>query len=319
MLINSYRVEKSLLSKLHLFWKALTCRGHFISLATIISHQHPLFHHNYDNTSSNFSNLQPLEHHTIMSNMDRAKLPHLRVFNNQQPQSTVVDGKIKKATCAEPSSSSPSNGHGFVSNNTNGLAWSGNRSGNRSGNQSDNLTSNVRGTPVLKSTPTAWNLYAGKTSSSTASSVRQKSAPQTSWNDGQASSSNASIVRQQPAPETSNQAMLPPHLRVKSAATPQASKPTLPMNAGKQVKSAKVDSKVPCTYEDCTRGFTKESDMKRHKDEDHEWCRMCNVDCADYESLLEHKVQSDLHICCDFCGEDFRSDMGKERHMRQVI
>ena len=90
------------------------------------------------------------------------------------------------------------------------------------------------------------------------------------------------------------------------------------MNAGKIVKSAKHDSKVPCTYEDCTRGFTKEVDMKRHKDEDHEWCRLCNVDCADDEALLEHKVQSEMHICCDFCGEDFRSEKGKERHMRQV-
>ncbi len=90
------------------------------------------------------------------------------------------------------------------------------------------------------------------------------------------------------------------------------------MNAGKSAKSAKHDSKVPCTYEDCTRGFTKETDMKRHKDEDHEWCRLCNVDCADDEALLEHKVQSEKHICCDICGEDFRSENGKERHMRQV-
>ena len=90
------------------------------------------------------------------------------------------------------------------------------------------------------------------------------------------------------------------------------------MNAGKVVKSAKQDSKVPCTYEDCTRGFTKEVDMKRHKDEDHDWCRLCNVDCADDEAFLEHKVLSEMHICCDVCGEDFRSDKGKERHMRQV-
>ena len=58
--------------------------------------------------------------------------------------------------------------------------------------------------------------------------------------------------------------------------------------------------------------------MKRHKDEDHDWCRLCDVDCADDEALLAHKVQSDMHICCDVCGEDFRSDMGKERHLRQV-
>lgn len=219
--------------------------------------------------------------------MDYGKPPHLRGPNKQQSQASIVDGKIKKAVQAEPRSNLPSNVHGFASSDTNGSAWSVNRSGN--------LSSNMRGPPVVISTPTAWNEYASE-----------------------ASSAKASTVRQQPAPQTSNQNMLPPHLRAKLATATQASKPTPPMNAGKLAKSAKHDSKVPCTYEDCTRGFTKETDMKRHKDEDHEWCRLCNVDCADDEALLEHKVQSDKHICCDVCGEDFRSDTGKERHMRQV-
>lgn len=244
--------------------------------------------------------------------MDRGKLPHLRAANKQQQQSTIANGNITKAVHAEQRSNLPSNVHRFEGTVMSGSAWSGNRSGNP--------PSNVRGPSVVKPTPTAWNDYASKASSSKASSVRQQPTPQPNWNGyaGQTSSSKASAMEQLVAAQISPHDSSPPHLRGKSTAASQAAKQTPPMNAGKLAKSAKHDSKVPCTYEDCTRGFTKETDMKRHKDEDHDWCRLCNVDCADDEALLEHKVQSDMHICCDICGEDFRSDNGKERHMRQV-
>lgn len=231
--------------------------------------------------------------------MDPAKLPHLRAANKQQQQSTIIDGKIKKADHAEPRINMPSYVHSFDNTNMSGSAWSGNRSGS--------LPSNARGPSTVKPTPTAWNLYAGQASSSKPSTVRpvrKQPARKSSWDENV----SAQINREDSPP---------PHLRGKSAVT-QAPKPTPPMNAGKPAKSAKQDSKVPCTYKDCTRGFTKEPDMKRHKDEDHEWCRLCNVDCADDEALLEHKVQSDMHICCDVCGEDFRSEMGRERHLKQV-
>lgn len=249
--------------------------------------------------------------------MNNGKLPHLRAANKQQ-QSTIINGKILKPVQAEPRSNLPFNVQGFDSTDMSGSAWSG------------KLPSNVRGPPVAKTTPTAWNEYAGQASSSKASTVRQQPTSKTSSNGygGEDSSFKASSVKQQPTPKSglnehvgtqiNLQELPPPHLRDKPAAATQAPKPTPPMNAGKLTKSAKHDSKVPCTYEDCTRGFTKEADMKRHKDEDHEWCRLCNVDCADDEALLEHKVQSDKHICCDICGEDFRSETGKERHMRQV-
>lgn len=250
--------------------------------------------------------------------MNNGKPPHLRATNKQQEQFTIINGKIVKAVHVEPRSNLPSNVHGFGSTNTSSSAWSG------------KLPSNVRGPSVAKATPTTWNEYAGQASSSKVSTVRQQPSSKLSWNEyaGEASSSKASNTKQQPTPksswneyvgaQTNLQDMPPPHLRGKSVAAPQAAEPTLSMNAGKSAKSAKQDSKVPCTYEDCTRGFTKETDMKRHKDEDHEWCRLCNVDCADDEALLEHKVQSEKHICCDICGEDFRSETGKERHMRQV-
>lgn len=245
--------------------------------------------------------------------MDYGKPPHLRGSNKQQPQATIADGKIKKAVSAEPRGNLPSNVHGSASNDKSGPAPSGNRS--------DNFLSNVRGPSVVNPNPAAWNEYASQASSFKASTVRQQPGPQTSWDElyaAQVSPSKASTTRQLPDTKTSPQNVPPPHLSGKSAVATQVPKPTLPMNGGKLAKSAKHDSKVPCTYENCTRGFTKETDMKRHKDEDHEWCRLCNVDCANDEALLEHKVQSDKHICCDICSEDFRSDMGKERHMRQV-
>ena len=237
--------------------------------------------------------------------------PHLRAINKQQ-QSSNANEKNTEAIRAEPLINLPSSIYNPDSTIMSGSAWSGKRPGN--------LSSTVRPMSEVKTTPTAWNKSASQASSSKASNLRQQPASTSSWNAfaGKASSSNTPSLRQQPAEQTSLLDTPLPHLRSKTEAAAQALKPTPSMNAGKVGRSAKQDSKVPCTYEDCTRGFTKESDMKRHKDEDHDWCRLCNVDCADDEAFLEHKVLSEMHICCDVCGEDFRSEKGKERHMRQV-
>jgi len=90
------------------------------------------------------------------------------------------------------------------------------------------------------------------------------------------------------------------------------------MKSGKAAKSAKYDSPFPCTYDDCTRGFAREKDMKKHKGEDHDWCRVCNEDFEDDDALLFHKINSERHICCAICGDDFRSESGRDRHQRQV-
>ena len=237
--------------------------------------------------------------------MDYSKPPHLRAINKQQ-HSNTVNGNDAEATRAEPPSNLRSSVRKPDNTNTSGSAWSG------------NLPSTVRPKSVVKTTSTAWNQSTSQASSSKALNTRQQPASTLSRNEfaGNASSSNTPSLRQQP--ETSLLDTPLPHLRNKAATAAQALKPTPPMNAGKVVKSAKQDSKAPCTYKDCTRGFTNESDMKRHKDQDHDWCRLCNVDCADDLAFLEHKVISEVHICCDICGEDFRSEKGKERHMRQV-
>ena len=136
---------------------------------------------------------------------------------------------------------------------------------------------------------------------------------------GQANTPNA------PAPSSGRESIAP-HLRLPPTASPistsqstqTSSNGTAKMNAGAVAKSAKHDSNFPCTYDDCGRGFAKEKDLKDHKDEEHEWCRVCKMDFQDFDELLEHKKYSDRHICCLVCGEDFRSEAGRDKHQRQV-
>ena len=123
---------------------------------------------------------------------------------------------------------------------------------------------------------------------------------------------------------------LPPHLRhlsvnSKEEDTPPTNKlskrgtraaPT--MNSGTVAKSAKLASNFPCTYNDCTQGFEKEKAMKKHKEQEHHYCRLCDEDCNDFDELLNHKLHSEEHICCCVCGQDFHSEGGRDRHERQV-
>ena len=211
--------------------------------------------------------------------MDRGKPPHLRGITKQQQQQQQQQQQSS-----------------VVNHKTAKTTYAQSLS---------SLPSNVPGPSVVKSTPTMWNIYAGQASSSNAITARDQPASKSSWNE------HARTQVKLEKPQL-------PHLRDVPAAPTQAPKAQIPMNAGKLAKSAKQDSKVPCTYEDCTRGFTNVADMTKHKAEDHDWCRICDVDCADDTAMLEHKVKSEMHICCDICGEDFRSERGKERHMRQV-
>lgn len=76
--------------------------------------------------------------------------------------------------------------------------------------------------------------------------------------------------------------------------------------------------------------------MKSHKkhDPEHYYCKKCDVDCADWEALTQHKVDAmapwlderhrppkevlPKHIVCEFCGQDFNSFGGRKGHRRQV-
>jgi len=123
---------------------------------------------------------------------------------------------------------------------------------------------------------------------------------------------------------------IPPHLRVPHATTTKESTPppyksskhgtrAVPsMNAGTAEKSAKLASKFPCTYNDCTLGFMRAKELKTHKQDSHYYCRLCDEDFGDFNDLLCHKLENEEHICCCICGEDFRSEGGRDRHERQV-
>lgn len=77
--------------------------------------------------------------------------------------------------------------------------------------------------------------------------------------------------------------------------------------------------RVKCTYTECDMSFDSAKSMKRHKKEsdEHEYCHLCDVDCASYDQYIVHKTQRpDMHgRVCRLCGDDFRTESGLTRHM----
>ena len=94
---------------------------------------------------------------------------------------------------------------------------------------------------------------------------------------------------------------------------------TKPMNSGKAAKSAKPGAPFPCSYPDCGVGFKNEGALQKHKYEEHDgYCKRCDLDTENDETLLEHKRFDLRHIACDFCGKDFHSEAGRDRHQLKV-
>lgn len=61
--------------------------------------------------------------------------------------------------------------------------------------------------------------------------------------------------------------------------------------------------------------------MKKHKEAEplHDYCAKCDLDFEDEERHLIHKLQlENKHIVCPICGIDFRSEGGRDAHIRQV-
>ncbi|KAL8647740.1 MAG: hypothetical protein Q9226_006309 [Calogaya cf. arnoldii] len=78
--------------------------------------------------------------------------------------------------------------------------------------------------------------------------------------------------------------------------------------------AASQTSKFPCPYRDCKRGFLKEGDLRKHKEQDHDYCKICDEDFEDDEAFHKHKIMSERHITCTVCSIDFKSESGRDRH-----
>ena len=81
--------------------------------------------------------------------------------------------------------------------------------------------------------------------------------------------------------------------------------------------AAKFRKQFPCSYENCLAGFDKLKVLQRHKLENHDYCRICDLDCDDFQDLLDHKILSPKHITCHICSEDFRSSGGRDGHVKR--
>jgi len=98
---------------------------------------------------------------------------------------------------------------------------------------------------------------------------------------------------------------------------------------------------VKCTYESCDQWFPSEREMQLHKyiDEKHDYCRRCDYDGTSWDDLLQHKIDAMapylfelkkleredkkkgkkiMHVVCEFCGEEFKTWSGRDKHRTQV-
>ena len=251
--------------------------------------------------------------------------------------SSIVGGKIVTPVHAKPRDNLPSTVRGFHSTNksgpssvdteyhsvTNRSAWSGTPPARVRG-QSGNVPAFAGSATRMSGPALMADVRGGSASHATGQASSYKAPPAGRSNVPKASMPSTGATGQ---PSSSKpRESIPPHLRPSpSASSAPTSKPSkddskssLKMNAGIVAKSAKDASNFPCTYKDCIRGFAKEKDLKDHKDEEHEWCRLCKMDFEEFDDLLEHKIYSERHICCAVCGEDFRSEGGRDKHQRQV-
>lgn len=240
-----------------------------------------------------------------------------RKAQNSASGATIVGGKIVKPVHARPRESLPSNVHGFHNTNNAG----------QSPKQTYAGSTSRFSAPDFIPHPQKSLKHDTQNRGSASSAGGQPSTERSHQHDAKEGSGIPSLtghIRQTSPSEASE--MLPPHLRnlpsaktnVNALGNNQNAEPSAKMNAGKATKSVKYDSNFPCTYEECTRGFMTKKAFKDHKEEEHNYCRDCDEDYDSWELLLNHKTNSDKHICCGVCGQDFRSESGRDKHVRQV-
>lgn len=79
---------------------------------------------------------------------------------------------------------------------------------------------------------------------------------------------------------------------------------------------------IKCPFKGCRKSFKTEKELRQHKTKevDHIYCTKCKLDFEDWEAFVQHKAgsSSKIHISCQFCGMDFGSLSGRERHIKQT-
>ena len=66
-------------------------------------------------------------------------------------------------------------------------------------------------------------------------------------------------------------------------------------------------------------GFQTKKGMEKHKEQEHPYCARCKEDFVDDEDLGAHKIESEDHIVCCVCFQEFMTEGGRDHHQRQVL
>lgn len=240
-----------------------------------------------------------------------------RKAQNSASGATIVGGKILKPVHARPRENLPSNVHGFHNTNNAGQPVKQTYAGSASRFSGPDFIPNPQ-------KPSKHDTQNRGSSSSAAGNLTTARSHQHDAKEGSGTPSLTGHICQTSPSEAGE--MLPPHLRnlpsaktaVNAPGNSQNAEPSAKMDAGKATRSIKYNSNFPCTYEKCSRGFMNKKAFKDHKEEEHDYCRECDEDYDNWEELLKHKLNSERHICCGVCGQDFRSESGRDKHVRQV-
>jgi DNA-directed RNA polymerase subunit RPC12/RpoP len=112
---------------------------------------------------------------------------------------------------------------------------------------------------------------------------------------------------------------LPPHLRVvRTSDRHSLGNRRSPAEFFTKPK-AELFALYRCSYEHCLYTSDNLKTVQRHKKDTHDYCRRCDIDFRSWEEFHLHKMESDRHIACPECGEEFRTSGGRERHVLLVV
>ena len=90
------------------------------------------------------------------------------------------------------------------------------------------------------------------------------------------------------------------------------------ISGGADSNENKTGEALECSFRGCITRCKSLKELKRHKKAKHDYCKLCNIDFADWDEYHAHKMESTAHIVCPVCSADFRTQDGRNAHVRQV-